>query len=282
MGLLVVEHNFVSAEGRASPRQMSIARDDDVEPHRRLLHAARRPGLRLALQISHAGSNRRDLPAGGEVGASAVPHPGSGVIPRELSTAEIAARVAAFGAAAARARAAGYDMVEIHCAHGYLLGQFLSPLTNRRGDRYGGPLANRLRLLLETIEEVRGRIGGDMPLLVRLGVSDDPPGMSLHPGGLPLADGVAAARRLDSSGIDLIDLSGGLCGSRPPGLRGEGYFRDFARAVRGAVRLPLLLTGGITRAETAEAILQAGEADLVGIGRALAADPDWVARAQRR
>ncbi|HSQ34377.1 MAG TPA: NADH:flavin oxidoreductase [Candidatus Binatia bacterium] len=280
MALLIVEHNCVSAQGMVSPGQMSIASGQTLPGHRRLSQAVRRQDALVALQINYAGSNRQETIPGPCLGASPVPHPVTGLTPLEMSEKQIAEIIGAFGSAAARGKEAGYDLVEIHSAHGYLLSQFLSPLTNQRRDRYGGDPARRRRLLMEVIEEVRARVGSDYPLLVRLGVSDTPPGMALHSGGLTLADGVAAAAATAAAGIDILDISGGLCGSRPAGLSGEAYFLPWLEEIRLAVTLPLLITGGITRAETAAAIIAHGRADLVGIGRALAADRSWVRRAE--
>lgn len=279
MALLIVEHNFIDLDGRASPGQMSIARDLDVAGHQELSRAIRASGALAALQISHAGSNRAEAGADLSLGASPVAHPVSQLTPRAIGQDEIAGIVSAFGLAALRGKRAGYDLVEIHSAHGYLLSQFLSPLTNRRRDRYGGSLANRRRLLMEVIEEARGRVGSDYPLLVRLGVSDTPPGMDLHPGGLTLAEGMETAKAVAKAGIDILDISGGMCGSRPAGLNGEAYFLPWLQALRPAVTMPMILTGGIRKPETAAAILANERADLVGVGRALAADPEWMQKA---
>ena len=280
MALLIVEHNYISAQGMASPGQMSIAGDQTLAGHKKLSQAIRENGALVALQINYAGSNRQETVLGKCLGASPVSHPVSHLTPQELSEKHIAEIITAFGLAAARGRAAGYDLVEIHSAHGYLLSQFLSPLTNQRRDRYGGILANRRRLLMEVIEEVRARVGVDYPLLVRLGVSDTPPGMELHAGGLTLEEGIATAIAVAKVGIDILDISGGLCGSRPAGLTGEAYFLPWLQALRPAVPIPLILTGGIAKAETAAAIIEQGDADLIGIGRSLAADPEWLLKAK--
>lgn len=280
MALLIVEHNYISAQGMASPGQMSIAGDQTLAGHKKLSQTIQENGTLVALQINYAGSNRQETVSGECLGASPVPHPVSYLTPQELSEKQITEIITTFGLAAARGKAAGYDLVEIHSAHGYLLSQFLSPLTNQRRDRYGGILANRRRLLMEVIEEVRSRVGADYLLLVRLGISDTPPGMELHAGGLTLAEGIETAKAVAATGIDILDISGGLCGSRPAGLTGEAYFLPWARALRFAVRIPLLITGGITRAETAAAIIEQGDADLVGVGRSLAADPEWFQKAK--
>lgn len=284
MGLLIVEHNFIDESGRVSPRQMSIARDECVAGHRRLVSAIHESGVSAALQINHSGSNRLEPFRSQALGASSVAHPTSGVTPMELDQEGIDAIAGSFGRAAARARQAGYDLVEIHCAHGYLLSQFLSPLTNRRHDRYGGGISRRIRFLLEVIEEVKAATGGDYPLMVRLGLTDNPPGHTMFPGGLEMADGLQVALAVERAGIAVLDLSGGICGSRPAGVNGEAYYLPLALAARTTVRLPLLTTGGITRAQTARKIIEDGTADFVGIGRALVSDPAWIqnARNQKR
>jgi NADPH2 dehydrogenase len=280
VALVVVEHSYVTTEGRASPGQMSLATDASVAGHTAIAAAIHAGGALCAAQISHAGSNRRVEMPGRCLGPSAVEHPVSHLIPEEMSNSDITAVVRAFGAAAGRVHEAGYDFVEVHCAHGYLLGEFLSPLTNHRTDAHGGTPAGRRRLLLEVIEEVRATVHGDLPLMVRLGVADNPPLLQLYEGGLSVAEGVEAARALDGEGVAVLDLSAGICGSRPAGVTGEAYFRPFAEAVSAAVHCHVVCTGGITQAQTAQEIIQSGAADLVGVGRAIAADHDWVRKAR--
>ena len=280
VALVVVEHSCVTLEGRASPRQMSLASDAHTSGHAAIVAAIHAAGSMCAAQISHAGSNRREGMPGRCLGPSALENPVSHLIPEEMSNTDLIATVRAFGAAAARVREAGYDFVEVHCAHGYLLGQFLSPLTNHRTDAYGGTPAGRRRLLLEIIEEVRMAVHGDIPLMVRLGVSDNPPLVQLYAGGLTMAEGVEAACALENVGVAILDLSAGICGSRPAGVAGEAYFRPFAEAVSAAVHCHVVCTGGITLSQTAQDIIQDRAADLVGVGRAIAADHDWVHKAR--
>jgi 2,4-dienoyl-CoA reductase-like NADH-dependent reductase (Old Yellow Enzyme family) len=280
VALVVVEHSCVTPEGRASPGQMSLASDAHTSGHASITAAIHAAGSLCAAQINHAGSNRREEMPGTCLGPSAVEHPVSHRVPEEMSRDDIVAVVRAFGAAAGRVQEAGYDFVEVHCAHGYLLGEFLSPLTNHRTDAYGGTAARRRRLVLEIVEEVRAAVHGDLPLMVRLGVADNPPLLQLLEGGLTLAEGVEAARALDDAGVAILDLSAGICGSRPAGITGEAYFRPFAEAVSAAVRCHVVCTGGITQPQTAQDIIQSGAADLVGVGRSLAADHDWVRKAR--
>ena len=281
VALVVVEHSFVAPTGRSSPGQLSLATDACIPGHAAVTRSIHAAGTVAAAQISHAGANRRAGMPGPRVGPSAVEHPVSHVVPEEMTSTEIAETVRAFGAAATRARAAGYDLVEVHAAHGFLLSEFLSPFTNRRTDAYGGSPANRRRMLLEVIEEVRAVLHGDLPVMVRLAVADNPSGRRFYDGGMTVEEGVSHAHALESAGVAILDLSAGLCGSRPDGVSGEAYYRPFAEAVSCAVSCPVVCTGGITLARTAQDIVRHGTAELVGVARAIAADHDWVRNARK-
>jgi 2,4-dienoyl-CoA reductase-like NADH-dependent reductase (Old Yellow Enzyme family) len=208
------------------------------------------------------------------VAPSAVHHPydPAGVLPEAITTVGIAEVVAAFGAAAARARDAGFDAVEIHAAHGFLLSQFLSPLTNQRIDEFGGSVDNRRRMHLAVLHDVRRRVGPSFPVFVRLGAHDE------TPGGLELQDACTTAAVLADNGTALIDVSGGLQGSRGIG-KPPGYFVPYAAAIKETVRVPVLVTGGISEPSHADSIIRVGHADLVGIGRAMLEDPHWARKA---
>jgi 2,4-dienoyl-CoA reductase-like NADH-dependent reductase (Old Yellow Enzyme family) len=281
VALAVIEHSCVSLEGRSGPRQISLADDRSVPAYAAIVSAVHAGGALCAGQISHAGSNRREGMPGRCLGPSAVVNPASHLTPEEMSASDIHETVRAFGAAADRVRRAGCDFVEIHAAHGYLLSQFLSPLTNLRTDAYGGTPERRRRLLLEVFEEVRGVLHADLGIMVRLGVADNPPGMQMYAGGLTVEEGVTVARALADAGVDILDLSAGLCGSRPPEVTGEAYYRPFAEAVAASVHAHTICTGGITQPQTAQSIIESGTSDLVGVGRALAADHDWVRKARQ-
>ena len=205
--------------------------------------------------------------------ASSIPDLESNEMPRELTANEIKSIVKAFGLAASRAVNAGFDAVEIHGAHGYLLSQFCSPLTNRRNDRYGGMLEKRMRFPLEVASEVLSTVGQDIPVLYRLGADD------MMPGGLTLEESKRIAQSLANSGIAVIDISGGLSGYQPSNLSGEGYFSHLAKGIKQTVKIPVITTGGIKTPQFADEVVKKGIADLVGIGRALLADPNWATRA---
>ena len=273
-GLIIVEHSSVDARGRVDTRQISVADDTALPGLARLAESVHRAGpSRLFAQLNHAGSQRKKpVPDTGLVSASAVPHPAldTNEVPRALTVEEIQALVARFAQAAARVRQAGFDGVEIHAAHGYLLNQFYSPLTNRRSDDYGGQSLNtRLRFLLETVEAVRRVVGRDFPLAVRLGGAD------YMPGGSSIEDAVAAAHCLEQAGVDLLDISGGMCRYTRAGHDEAGWFADMSLAIRQAVSVPVLLTGGIQTAAQAEELLHKGAADLLGVGRAMLRNAAW-------
>jgi len=269
--LIIVEHSFVHPEGRHSGTQIGVHDDACVEGLSRLAAAIREEGSVACLQISHAGARASSRVTGRPVVApSAVvtAREANPDAPAALSCAGIDEVVDAFAGAAARARAAGFDAVEIHAAHGFLLSQFLSPLTNHRTDEYGGDHERRSRIHLEVLAAVRQRAGEDFPVFVRLGMHDE------RPGGLTLAPACVTAAQLVAAGAALIDVSGGLAGSDDPG-RGPGYFVGYAEALKGVVDAPVLVAGGIADPRMADLIVRSRRADIVGIGRAMLDDPAW-------
>ena len=270
-GIIITEHSCISESGRAAPGQLSIADNDTAAEHRKLTDAIHEGGSLALVQLNHAGSNGVGDPV--SAGVLRIPAKPLGKRPRALSAEEIREIEEQFAAAAVRAVKAGYDGVEIHCAHGYLLNQFYSPLTNKRGDDYGGTLENRLRFTLETVDCVRRAIGGGIPLAVRLGGAD------YLPGGSTEEDAAAACRLLEAAGVDLLDLSGGMCFYMRPGHTEPGYFSTMSGKVKAAVSIPVLLTGGVKKAAEAEALLAGGKADLIGVGRALLKNAAWRAEA---
>lgn len=274
-GLITVEHSFVHPGGRHSATQIGVHDDTMIPGLTRLATAIKAEGAVACLQIAHAGSRTSSAVLGRKpVGPSAVRHPRErdGETPEELTKAGIAGVVAAFGAAAARAREAGFDAVEIHAAHGFLLSQFLSPLCNHRTDEYGTSPDGRRQMHVETIAEVCRRIGHDRAIFIRLGACDE------MTGGLTLDEGCATAARLAEAGVDLISVSGGLQGSELTG-RAPGYFVPYAAAIKSFVTIPIMVTGGIADPALADRIIRNGRADLIGIGRAMLNDAQWARKA---
>jgi NADPH2 dehydrogenase len=268
LGLPIVEHSYVSPAGKIGPKQLAIHQDSSIIGFEKLANALHAIGVPAVVQISHAGgvTNKR------VIGTEPV-----GPSPREksrmLETSEIYAIVDDFALAAERAVKAGFDGVEIHGAHGYLLNQFFSPLFNRREDEFGGSLERRIHFPLLIVEKVR-RILGNRLLLYRLG-SDD-----LAPSGTHIEDSIVFARRLESLGVDILDISGGMCGSEPRQLRQiKGYFVPQASEIKKAVKVPVIGVGGITDAEFADRLVTEGKVDLVAVGRAFWTDSQWAEKA---
>ncbi len=276
VGLIITEHSYVCRQGIGHPGQLSAADDSVLDGYQSLAEVVHRNGSKIIAQINHAGSAARQEVTGCEVVApSAVTHPNShdGVVPRALKTGEIQDLVRLFAKSAKMVQAAGFDGVEIHSAHGYLLNQFYSPLTNKRMDSYGGSLEMRIRIHLEVIRAVREQVGPDFAVLLRLGGSD------YQDGGSTIDDAVQAAQAFEAAGVDMLDISGGLCGFVVPELEGQGYFKAMTQAIRRAVSIPVILTGGITDAKAADDLISHGYADLVGIGRAMLKDSGWAKKA---
>jgi 2,4-dienoyl-CoA reductase-like NADH-dependent reductase (Old Yellow Enzyme family) len=195
--------------------------------------------------------------------------------PRELEKHEIQSLVRLFGEAARRACKAGFDAVEVHGAHGFLLNQFTSPLSNRRTDEYGGSFEKRIRFPLEVVEEVRKALGSYSPLLYRLGAYDG------QGRGVTIGECQAFARKLVAAGVNTFDVSGGLMGSRPEGLTSQGYFLPLAEKIRQAVEVPVIGVGGIKDPDFADEAIRRKKVDLVAVGRAILADPDWALNATK-
>lgn len=277
VGLLIVEHSYIDISGRTNFTQLGIDSDDKIEGFRRLAAAVHGAGnTKIFGQINHAGNMTKSEYTGSDVvsaGNLVSPTGRSSAIPRPLTPAEIQGLTEKYAAAALRFKKAGFDGVEIHSAHGYLLDQFYSPLTNNRTDAYGGSLDNRIRFHLEVIAAVRRAVGADFPVALRLG------GCDYIEGGASLEDAVYSAKKFEAAGVDLLDISGGMCMYVRKGHPEAGYFADQSTAVKRVVTIPVLITGGVRTPEEAENLLEAGAADLIGIGRALKEDGSWARKA---
>jgi len=272
IGLIITEHAYIAMAGKASHGQLSIAADYDPEGLKKLTDIIHNNGSKVFAQINHAGSGTKEEVTGSTpLSASAVLRPGNRetVAPKEMTEENIKTLVADFAAAAARAKEVGFDGAEIHSAHGYLLGQFYSPITNKRTDNYGGSLTNRIRVHLEVIKAIREAVGEDYPIAIRLGASD------YMEGGATLEDAVFACKEFQQAGVDLLDISGNFCGFIRPDADYEGYFDVLTEAIKAAVSIPVILTGGVVTGEGAEQLLRDGKADLIGVGRAILKNSDW-------
>ena len=284
VGLVFTEATAVVPEGRISPADTGIWNDEQQQAWARIVEFVHGQGATAGIQLAHAGRKASskapwegrgfvsDEDGGWEpVAPSAVTFPGLRD-PRPLDAAGISRVVTAFGDAAARSVDAGFDVLEIHAAHGYLLHEFLSPLSNQRDDEYGGSFDNRVRLLLEVVAEVRRRLSSQVPLVVRISATD------WHEDGWTADDSVRLASLLVDAGVDLIDVSSG--GNALVDIPVEpGYQVSFARRIRAEAGIPTGAVGLITEPKQAEEIVADGSADVVLLARALLRDPHWALRA---
>lgn len=275
IGLIIIEHSFIMKQGKASKGQLSIADDDTIEGLRKLANVIQQNGSKAIMQLNHAGSAAEEEVIGSiPVGPSTVVNPRKGEqTPHELTTKEIDDIIKAFSDAARRCKEAGFDGVEIHSAHGYLLNQFFSPLSNKRSDEYGGSVHNRINIHLKIIEAVKNAVGDDFPVLLRLGASD------YIDGGITIEDSLVAVKEFEKAGIDMLDISGGFCGYVGTGSNEQGYFSQLTEAIKKVVSIPVILTGGITDAKAAEELLSSNKADLIGVGRTILKDSNWAKNA---
>lgn len=287
-GLVMVEATAVTRDGRISPGDMGIWSDAHIEPLARIARFVRDQGAVAGIQIAHAGRKAScDTPINGgaqlstENGGwitqapSPIPFLPDERPPRELDREGIELVLQAFEAAARRARVAGFQVLEIHAAHGYLLHEFLSPLSNRRTDEYGGSFENRIRLLLQVAERVREVWPADFPLFTRISATD------WADGGWDVDQSVELAKRLKGVGVDLIDVSSGAL---VPDARipiGKGFQVPFAARIRREAGMKTAAVGFITDPEHADAIIRAGDADLVLLGREFLREPYWPLKAEQ-
>jgi NADPH2 dehydrogenase len=264
LGLPIVEHAYISQSGKLSQKQLGIQNDTLIPGLQKLAKSIHAVGAPAILQITHAGgvANKKIIntqPAGPSATGKA----------RKLEKTEIVAIIDDFAIAAERATKAGFDGVELHGAHGFLLNQFFSPLLNKREDEYGGSLENRMLFPLQVVQKLREKLGRNL-LLYRLGADD------LAPNGTKIEDSIAFALKLEQAGVDIIDVSGGMCGSEPKQLRQvTGYFVPQAHEIKKAVNVPVIGVGGINQANYADMLVRDGKVDLVAVGRALWSDPKW-------
>jgi 2,4-dienoyl-CoA reductase-like NADH-dependent reductase (Old Yellow Enzyme family) len=288
VALVMVEATAVTPEGRISPGDMGIWAQQHIEPLARIARFVHSQGAVAGIQLAHAGRKAScDLPwKGGArlktdaegawtvVAPSPIPFADGDPLPVALDEAGIDGVVAAFEAAAKRAVAAGFRLIEIHSAHGYLLHEFLSPLSNHREDRFGGSLENRMRLVLRVAAALRGVIPAEMPLFVRISATD------WEAGGWDADQSVVLAKHLKELGVDLIDVSSGALVPRARIPVAKGYQVPFARKIRDEAGIMTAAVGLITETAHADEIITGGDADLVFLGRELMRQPYWALSAQ--
>jgi 2,4-dienoyl-CoA reductase-like NADH-dependent reductase (Old Yellow Enzyme family) len=287
VGLITVEMASPERAGRHRRREVGIYDNCFLPGLTRLVEAIHCAGAKASIQLGHGGGHtRKDICGETPVAPSAIPHPVyeatlQTIIPEAMSKARIDCAIAAHVAAAVRARDAGFDCVEIHAAHGYLISQFHAPFENRRTDEYGGSLENRARFGLEVLRAVKTAVGG-MPVIYRLSVED------FFPGGLPFNEGLQIARWAALAGADALHVTAGHYRSLPsaqivlpPMSFPEATFLGFAADVKKSVSVPVIAVGRLGDPATAEQAVASGRADFIALGRTLIADPQWVAKVRR-
>jgi 2,4-dienoyl-CoA reductase-like NADH-dependent reductase (Old Yellow Enzyme family) len=278
VGLIVTGYAYVSEQGKAAVRQLGISHDRHVKGLSRLARAAHDHGARIAVQIAHGGANLGLLGRTGRVALAPSWIEGHPLSHRGATSDEIHQIVRDFAAGAARGREAGFDGVQLHGAHGYLLSQFLSPRTNHRTDEWGGSPERRRRFLVEVVRSVRRAVGQGYPVWMKMGLRD------YTDDGLEVAEGLEALKALIAEGLSAVEVSSGF-GARSartarPGDEEDPYFRAESAAAKGAVDVPVMLVGGIRSLGMAEDILNSGHADMISMCRPLIREPDLIARWQ--
>ena len=280
VGLIISSHAYVQPRGQAGPWQLGAYSDDLLDGLKAMTAAVHEAGGTIVLQLAHAGCySPPDLTGMQPLAVSC----SEGLVDgpcREASEEDIQECVSDFARAALRAREAGFDGVQVHSAHGYLLNQFLSPAYNRRTDSYGGPIANRVRVHRDICKSIRKQMGPEYPLLMKINCRD------FVENGLSLEDAVQAGKILADAGLDALEISGGTRDSQDkiPSRKGidsrdkEAYFQEEARAFREAVDLPLMLVGGIRSFDVAERLVAEGPADYISLCRPLIREPGLIKR----
>jgi 2,4-dienoyl-CoA reductase-like NADH-dependent reductase (Old Yellow Enzyme family) len=282
VGLIISGHTYIRAEGKAGPGQLAVYQDDLITGLQKMTAAVHENDGKIVMQLAHAGltadpkiTGKTSLAPSNADGLAASPC-------REMTAADIQDVVDAFAAGAKRARIAGFDGVQIHGAHGYLLSQFLSPFYNRRRDEYGGSIQNRARALLEVLGAIREAVGPDYPILAKMNCRD------FHDNGLSLEDSIQAGVMLADEGIDAIEISGGnqksgTLGAVRRGIKSdekEAYFQNEAGAFKEKVNVPLILVGGNSSFQVAERLVNEGVTDYISMSRPLIREPDLIGRWQ--
>jgi 2,4-dienoyl-CoA reductase-like NADH-dependent reductase (Old Yellow Enzyme family) len=280
VGLIITSHAYVSPEGQAGPWQLGIYRDELVPELESMTKAVHDKGGKIVMQLAHAGyfaaaklTGQTPMAPSEVAGFAKGPR-------REMTVEDIQQVVSAYGAAAKRARQAGFDGVQIHSAHGYLLSQFLSPAFNQRNDQYGGAIDNRVRALIEVLQSIRSAVGEDYPVLVKMNCQD------FIDNGLTLEDSVQAGAMLAKNGIDAIELSGGILtgGKLSPSRMGikteekEAYFQQDALAFKKQIDVPLILVGGNRSFQVAQRLVDDGVTEYISICRPLIREPGLINR----
>ena len=281
VGLIITGYSYVTPSGKSSKRQHGIYSDRFIDPYRMITERVHRYNCKIALQIVHGGRQALvtpDYPV--PLAPSAVRDSSSGITPAVMDEKQILKTIEDFAQAVRRAQAAGFDVVQLHIAHGFLLSSFISPYTNRRTDYWGGSVENRMHIITKIMERSRELVGVDYPVMVKMNATD---GFSNY--GLDAPECVEIACMLESAGICAIEVSGGIFEAgeimAQQGIDAkekEAYFKDYAKMIKEAVDVPVILVGGLRSKAVMEQVLTKGYADMVSLSRPFIREPDLVVK----
>ncbi|MBN1133655.1 MAG: NADH:flavin oxidoreductase [Methanosarcinaceae archaeon] len=289
VGLIITGYSYVNPSGKSSEFQQGIYDDRFIEPYRQITFRVHKYKSKIVLQIVHGGRQSR---VSTENRVAFAPSPvidsSSGITPVEMNESQILGTIEDFANAAKRAKEAGFDGVQLHCAHGFLLSNFISPYTNRRTDKWGGGIENRTRIIVETIRRIREMVGVDFPILVKLNSTD---GFDVGSSkiGLTPEDAVEIAKILEQNTVCAIEVSGGIMEAGEvmskhaiDSMEKEAYFKQYARMIKSAVNIPIILVGGIRTRSVMESLIKEGYSDMVSMSRPFINEPDLVMKLKYR
>lgn len=282
LGLIISGHAYVHRDGQVSPRQLGIYSDRHMEGLSRMVEVVHDAGGKIVIQLAHAGCHADASLTGMEPMGPSVMESEDGPFCREMTEQDIGRMVSDFGHAALRAKEAGFDGIQLHAAHGYMMSQFLSPFYNKRDDGYGGTVAGRSRIILEILQKVQAEVGINYPVMIKLNAED------FVDGGFSVDEMLELLAMLENAGIDSIELSGGLIkysGKYGPARQGllkteeeEVYYHQAARLYKQQCKVPLMLVGGILSYIVAERLITEGVADYISLSRPLIREPNLIQR----
>ena len=287
IGLIITGYTMVDENDRPNPGMMGIYNDSFIEEHKKLVDISHSNGTPIALQLAYGGSqtNHPDFKDKTLFGPSAIRNRVTGITPKEMTTDDITHLVRKFTEASVRAKQAGYDAIELHAAHGYLLSQFLTPYCNRRTDNYGGSINNRARIITEVIESIRNAVGKDFPIMIKMNHDD-----YMDEGeGMTLSESIEVAKLVEKAGADIIEISGtnetsgkGVGPARTKIHKPElqSYYLEPTKVIAESVSIPVILMGGNRDAKRMQSILETTDIEFFSIARSLLCEPDLISRFQ--
>jgi 2,4-dienoyl-CoA reductase-like NADH-dependent reductase (Old Yellow Enzyme family) len=285
VGLIITGYSYVLLGGQSDAFQQGIYDNRFIDPYRKITDRVHRYRSRIVLQIVHGGrqadvSEEYPVP----VAPSVVKNGHSATVPREMTEEEILKMIEAFTQAAVRAKKAGFDGIQLHCAHGFLLSNFISPYTNRRTDRWGGSVENRARIVTEIVGRIKEDAGKNFPILVKMNATDGfQPDTAKAELGLDITQAVETAKLLEKAGVCAVEVSGGISEAGGVTIKTainspakEAYFKDYSKMIKSAVDIPVILVGGIRSLSVMEDLLANEFADLISMSRTFISEPDLV------